>query len=164
MLQDANAGKLSSIKTYLLIALIFNILAIVAFALVSLFLILTPLGIIVVGFVAVPLILDIVIFGKINRMRSAAESGDIATLKAQDSLGWAIVALFTCGIIPGILLLIAHGAIDELQTSVGGSTWSTPPPMAQASTSTDDSKFCAVCGTKMAKSAAFCPKCGAAQH
>ena len=74
MLQDANAAKLSSIKTYLLIALIFNILAIIAFALVSLILILTVIGIIVVGFVAVPLILDIVIFGKINRMKRAAES------------------------------------------------------------------------------------------
>ena len=48
------------------------------------------------------------------KMYSAVQNGDIATLKSLNSLGWAIVALIFSGIIPGVLLLIAHGRIEDL--------------------------------------------------
>jgi hypothetical protein len=47
-------------------------------------------------------------------MRSAANNGDIAALKSYNSLGWAIVALIFTNIVSGVLLLIAHGDIDNL--------------------------------------------------
>jgi hypothetical protein len=47
-------------------------------------------------------------------MRHAVDSGDIATLKALNSTGWAVVALIFCGIIPGVMLLVAHSSIEEL--------------------------------------------------
>jgi putative membrane protein len=115
--QDQNASKLSSIKTYLLVALIFNIFAVIGFglgALLFLVLIFIPF----VGFFGlffiIPFILSIIVLTRITSMRSAAESGDIARLKQLNSVGWAIIALLFAGIIPGIMLLVADGPINEL--------------------------------------------------
>lgn len=114
---DMNAAKLSSIKTYLLVALIFNIFAIIGFglgALVFLFLLFIPfVGLFGLIFI-VPFILSIIILTRITGMRGAAERGDIATLKRLNSLGWAVIAIFFAGIITGIMLLIANGPINEL--------------------------------------------------
>jgi hypothetical protein len=68
-----------------------------------------------IGFLSVVfLIIDVVVISRTWKMYSAVQNGDIATLKSLNSLGWAIVALIFSGIIPGVLLLIAHGRIEDL--------------------------------------------------
>ncbi|EQD75480.1 hypothetical protein B1A_03950 [mine drainage metagenome] len=49
-------------------------------------------------------------------MLNAANSGDIAVLKEKNSIAVAIIALIFTGIIPGIMLLIAHGEINSIST------------------------------------------------
>jgi len=120
---------LGSISTMVLVALIFAILALIgeivvlglvgfASAVMSEQGIVSPaasaeLG--VIGFLSVVfLIIDAVVISRTWKMYSAVKNGDIATLKSLNSLGWAIVALIFSGIIPGVLLLIAHGRIEDL--------------------------------------------------
>lgn len=154
-MQDSNAAKLSSIKTYMLVALIFNILAVLIALVASLAI-----------FPIIWLILSILVLAlRVWPMREAAERGDIAKLKSLNSVGWAIVALIFAGVIPGIMMLVAIGPINELVVQPTGMAG----PMAAApgvgpGQAVGDVKFCASCGTQMAKSAAFCPKCGAVQH
>ena len=111
-MSDPNVSKLSSIKTYLLVAFIFNLLAVIGFAIVTAFLLIILIGIVFL----VPLILSVLVLMRINQMRSAAERGDIAKLKELNSVGWAIIGLLFSGIITGIMLLIANGAITDLTT------------------------------------------------
>jgi putative membrane protein len=151
-LSDPNSSKLSSIKTYLLIALIFNILAVIGFAVATFaFLFLFFLGLIFL----VPLILSVLTLTRVNSMKSAAERGDVAKLKELNSLGWAIIALLFAGIITGIMLIITNGAINDLNTS--------PQPMQSSQLAQAGMKYCANCGTQMPAATAFCPKCGAKQ-
>jgi len=120
---------LGSIRTMVLVALIFAIIAAIlwivvlglvgfAGAVMSEHGIVSPvasaeLG--VIGFLSVIfLIIDAVVISRTWKMYSAVKNGDIATLKSLNSLGWAIVALIFSGIIPGIMLLIAHGRINDL--------------------------------------------------
>ncbi|AMD31318.1 hypothetical protein SE86_04905 [Acidilobus sp. 7A] len=68
-----------------------------------------------IGFLSVIfLIIDVVVVRCAWKMYSAVQNGDIAALKSLNSLGWAIVALIFSGVIPGVLLLIAHGRIEDL--------------------------------------------------
>lgn len=127
LLADPNAGKLSSIKTYLLIALIFNIFAVIGFAIATVALLIIIVGIIFV----VPLVLSIVVLTRINTMRSAAESGDISKLKETNSVGWAIIALLFAGVITGIMLLVANGTINDLSV--------TPTSQMSSATTSQDS-------------------------
>jgi mannose/fructose/N-acetylgalactosamine-specific phosphotransferase system component IIC len=60
------------------------------------------------------LIIDVLVIRRISNMYLAAKNGDIAALKSLNSLGWAIVALIFTYIIPGVLLLIAYGMINDL--------------------------------------------------
>ena len=46
-------------------------------------------------------------------MRNAAVRHGLEELKGLNSFGWAIVGFFA-GIVPGIMLLVAHGPIGEL--------------------------------------------------
>jgi putative membrane protein len=171
-LQDPNAAKLSSIRTYLLVAFIFNVLSVIGFLIATLVLIFFIVGVIFI----VPLILSIVILRRIMAMRGAAERGDVAKLKSLNSLGWAVIALLLAGIIPGIMLIVANGSINELNASSSPSSPSyssfapagIPPPTVQPpGTSTQvaqDFKFCSSCGAKISRSAVFCPSCGAPQQ
>jgi len=120
---------LGSISTMVLVALIFAILALIG-EIVVLGLVgfagaaMSEQGIVspaasaelgVIGFLSVIfLIIDVVVISRTWKMYSAVKNGDIATLKSLNSLGWAIVALIFSGIIPGVLLLIAHGRIEDL--------------------------------------------------
>jgi putative membrane protein len=156
--QDPNAAKLSSVKTYLLVALIFEVIAVLVFLVSTLTLLIVVIGIIFV----IPLILSILVLMRIRRMRRAAEAGDIATLKQYNSVGWAILALIFAGIIPGIMLLVANGAINDLNATPVGTFAPAQSQWSPAQT-IGDVKFCPVCGAKVAKSAAFCPSCGAPQ-
>lgn len=111
--------ELGSIKTYMLVALIFAILALIVYIVAT--------GLYIVGAIFFPpaaalsvifiilLVIDVIVFRRIYSMYKAARDGDIATLKSLNSVGWAIVALLFSGLIPGIMLLIAHGAIERLQ-------------------------------------------------
>jgi len=120
---------LGSIRTMLLVALIFAIIATIlelavlgvyayAFAVASEQGIAGPVASVAVGvivfLVLVFLMIDVLVIRRTSKMYSAAENGDIATLQSLNSIGWAIVALIFTGIIPGILLLIAHGSIEDL--------------------------------------------------
>jgi multisubunit Na+/H+ antiporter MnhB subunit len=113
-----NAQKLSSVKTYLLVAFVFNILVVIALgfgALFSLVILLIPFIGFFLGLILIlPFILSVLVLARVNSMRTAAERGDIAKLKELNSVGWAIIALVFAGIIPGIMLLIANGPINEL--------------------------------------------------
>jgi len=121
--------SLGSIRTMVLVALIFAIIAAIlwivvlglvgfASAVISKQGIVSPvasaeLG--VIGFLSVIfLIIDVLVISRTWKMYSAVKNGDIATLKSLNSLGWAIVALIFSGVIPGVLLLIAHGRIEDL--------------------------------------------------
>jgi putative membrane protein len=156
--QDQNAGKLSTIKTYLLVAFIFNLLAVIGFAIATLVFLIFIVGIIFI----IPLVIAILILSRTMSMRSAAERGDIAKLKELNSIGWAILALILAGTINGIMLILAYGAINDLVPPNASMTQSAQysPASGQAM---GDYKYCASCGNKIAKSAGFCPVCGAAQ-
>ncbi|WP_211096498.1 hypothetical protein [Acidilobus sp. 7A] len=121
--------SLGSIRTMVLVALIFAILAligeIVALGLVGFAgAVISKQGIVspvasaelgLIGFLSVIfLIIDVVVVRCAWKMYSAVQNGDIAALKSLNSLGWAIVALIFSGVIPGVLLLIAHGRIEDL--------------------------------------------------
>jgi len=121
--------SLGSIRTMVLVALIFAIIAailwIVVLGLVGFAsAVMSKQGIVspvasaelgVIGFLSVIfLIIDVLVISRTWKMYSAVKNGDIATLKSLNSLGWAIVALIFSGVIPGVLLLIAHGRIEDL--------------------------------------------------
>ncbi|MGC8597593.1 MAG: hypothetical protein ACP5NY_06740 [Thermocladium sp.] len=116
---------LGSIKTELLVGLIFAILALIGFLIASIMFlaaftylataavvgIFITYGIIFLIF----FIVSIIVTMRIYRMYKAADAGDVATLKSMNSIAWGIIALIFSGLIPGIMLLIAHGSIQQLQ-------------------------------------------------
>lgn len=124
--------KIGSIKTYTLVAWIFSILTLVAWVILFLyfFVAMFIFGILgafyyygavaAVGFIygiilLVFMIPSIIVMRRSGRLYKAAGGGDIQALKANNSLGWAVVALIFTGVIPGIMLLIAHGPINDLK-------------------------------------------------
>ena len=136
MLSYNDMSKLSSIKTYLLIAYIVNILGLIGFVFAGIvFIVLfsfiptysysnyytiynsgTAIGFgLVIGIIfficAIPSLLVLL---RVHRMRNAAIRGDIATLKSMNSTAWAIIALIFTGVLSGIMLLISLGPINEL--------------------------------------------------
>jgi hypothetical protein len=145
-LDPTTASKLSGIKTEILVAWIFALLVLIAwvglfiFYFVFIFLILgltwscpmyygycyatnpylTGFGLFMGIVLLVLMMPSILVFRRTNRMRGAANSGDIPLLKQLNSVGMAIVALIFTGVIPGIMLLVAHGPIEELGTQRAG--------------------------------------------
>jgi len=143
-----DSGKLASIKTYMMIAFIFNILAMIGFLLGGLWEVYVGAtwagyygyfgeyisgvgtGIIIEGIV-------LIIFGafslfifmtRIRKMYNAVNSGDVATLKSLNNMMWAILALIFAGVLPGIMLLISFGPINELGHAPGQAGAYPPPP------------------------------------
>ena len=139
----SDTSKLASIKTYMLIAFIFNIIAMISFALggiweliagatwsgyagylgyyysgVGTSLIIT--GIVLLVFAAFSML---IFFTRIRKMYNAVNTGDIKTLKQYNNMMWAILALIFAGVLPGIMLIISFGPINEL-----GQTPPPPPP------------------------------------
>ena len=120
---------LGSIGTMVLVALIFAIIAAI-FEIVVLGLVgfagavMSEQGIVspvasaelgLIGFLSlVFLIIDVLVVRRTWNVYSAVKNGDIAALKSLNSLGWAIAALICSGIVSGVLLLIAHGRIEDL--------------------------------------------------
>lgn len=132
----ADTAKLGSIKTEILVAWIFCILTVIGavigflYYFIYFFIILGllgPYGGYLYGFyigtglvwgiiLLIFLIPTILLLRRTGRMKNAADHGDIATLKSLNSTGWAVVGLIFSWVIPGIMLLIAHGPIEELGT------------------------------------------------
>ncbi len=111
--------ELGSIKTYMLVALIFAVIALIGYIVAAgmyiiAAMIFPPMAAVGVIFIIL-LVVDLLVFRRIYKMYKAAKEGDVATLKSLNSVGWAIVALLFSGLIPGIMLLIAHGPIERLQ-------------------------------------------------
>jgi len=116
--------KLSSIKTYMLIAFIFSLLFMIVWIAAALWTIAAFAIFAVVGLafiVILPAILyfvlfavSLIVFLRIWKMYKAANAGDIATLKATSNILWAIIALIFAGVIPGIMLIISDGPIKQL--------------------------------------------------
>jgi putative membrane protein len=125
--------RLSSIKTYILIAWIFSILIMIVWLLAAVSTILSYLAVASLaaefgafgyGFYAFGLIEGIVflvflipaflVFLRVWKMYKAVNAGDIATLKATSNMMWAIIALIFAGVIPGIMLIISDGPIKQL--------------------------------------------------
>ncbi len=116
---------LGSIKTELLVGLIFAILALIGFLIASImflaaftyFATAAVVGIFITEGIIflIFFIVSIIVTMRIYRMYKAADAGDVATLKSMNSIAWGIIALIFSGLIPGIMLLIAHGSIQQLQ-------------------------------------------------
>ena len=122
-------SKLSTVKTYMLIAFIFSLIFIIVWigvALWDIFLFATfSAAFYYVGFFAGIFIVEGIVFLilfaislmcflRIWKMYKAVNAGDVATLKATSNMLWAILALIFNGVIPGIMLLIADGPIKQL--------------------------------------------------
>lgn len=66
-------------------------------------------------------------------MRTAANLGQVTELKQLNSIGWAVVALLFSGIIPGIMLLIAHSPIERLTATAARKTESSTADLERLS-------------------------------
>ena len=65
---------------------------------------------------------SVLVMRRAGRLYHAAKRNDVRGLKEADSVGLAVVALIFTGVVPGILLLVAHGPISELEIgAVSGS-------------------------------------------
>ena len=130
---STDSSKLASLKTYMLIAFIFNIIAMIAFLLGGIWQIYAGAtvssylgywgyaagwgtGTIIVGIVFLVLggFSLFIFFTRIRKMYTAVNVGDVATLKSLNNMMWAILALIFAGVLPGIMLLISFGPINEL--------------------------------------------------
>jgi putative membrane protein len=129
---DPKTVGLSSIQTYLLVALIFELLTFVSaawglYGIVGGILAISSASVPPVGayfalgglafglvYIVLAIVLTIPVTIRTNKMRNAAYSGDLPALKKLNSVGWAIVALIFSLVIPGIMLLIADGSIRRL--------------------------------------------------
>ncbi len=130
---STDSSKLASLKTYMLIAFIFNIIAMIAFVLGGIWEIIAwstwsdvgYWGVYLAGYATGLLITGIVLlvfgifsmfifFTRIRKMYTAVNVGDTATLKALNNQMWAILALIFAGVLPGIMLLISFAPINEL--------------------------------------------------
>jgi hypothetical protein len=116
--------KLSSIKTYMLIAFVFSLLFMIVWVGAALWTIFAFAVFASIGlgiFVILPAIVyfvlfavSLIVFLRIWKMYKAVNAGDIATLKATSNILWAIIALIFAGVIPGIMLIISDGPIHQL--------------------------------------------------
>ena len=125
------ADRLSTIRTYILIAFIFSIIFMIAWLLAAVSEIITfatfsaltfgygvgffsgiflVYGIVLLVF----MVISILVFLRVWKMYKAVNAGDIATLKATSNMLWAIIALIFAGVIPGIMLIISDGPIKQL--------------------------------------------------
>jgi putative membrane protein len=133
-LSSADNAQLGGLKTELLIAWVFALLVVIAWVIGFLVVIgsfaaaaavtsgvggggiFGGAGLIIGVFLLILALPSILVVRRVGKMRSAAKRGDLQTLKGLNSVGWSIVALLFTGLIPGILLLIAHGPISSLST------------------------------------------------
>ena len=116
MIGVTQSAKLGRVKTEILLSWIFALLILIAWIwgflwyMIVLGNLSSFLGIISL----VMMVPSIFVFLHTNQMRHAANAGNISRLKQLNSVGWGIIALIFTGVITGIVLLIAHGPINEL--------------------------------------------------
>ncbi|HEX9861717.1 MAG TPA: hypothetical protein VGB11_00360 [Candidatus Bathyarchaeia archaeon] len=131
---STDSSKLASLKTYMLIAFIFNIIAMIGFALGGILEIVSwatwsgsygiwgqylagyATGLLITGVILLVFAVFsmFIFFTRIRKMYTAVNTGDVATLKSLNNMMWAILALIFAGVLPGIMLLISFGPINEL--------------------------------------------------
>jgi putative membrane protein len=133
---NLDTDRLSSIKTEILVAFIFSIIFIIIWLVagiseISAYLAFiaalgpyyTAVGIIDAGALVAGIIFfifiipSILVFIRIYRQYTAVNRNDVPTLKRLNSIGWAIIALIFGGVIPGIMLLVAHEPIEQLSVA-----------------------------------------------
>ena len=165
---QATESRLSSIKTEILVAEIFAILVVIgwAFGFAFYFIFVAVIagltntcsylycgtntflgvGLIFGIFFLILMVPSVIVLFRINKMRKAANHHELLALKRLNSIGWAIVGLLFAGVIPGIMLIVAHGPIDEIDTQGAGGAGQTivrstsmtgPPPSAGTAGTTD---------------------------
>jgi hypothetical protein len=67
------------------------------------------------GWYLIPLfVVSLVVFLRITRMRAAANVGDLSELVRLNTTAWGVLALIFGGVIPGIMLLMAHSSATNL--------------------------------------------------
>jgi hypothetical protein len=136
--------ELESVKTEILVAWIFALLVLIGWIIgflwelgTGIFMASLPyVGLFAGGFFLIGgivffilIIPTILVFRRTNQMRGAANRGDVNELRRLNSIGWAIAALIFSGVIPGIMLLIAHSSIERLSTVIPMRTMKTGPSM-----------------------------------
>ena len=148
---NIDQSKLASIKTYMLIAFIFGLIAVILFVIAGILQIVSyatlaayyaALGYTAgsvywnyyvgpaltgaiasgIAFIVIGAIGVYIFFFRIRPMYTASKTGDTAKLKSLNSMLWAILCLIFTGVLPGIMMLIAFGPINELGKA------SPPPP------------------------------------
>ena len=67
------------------------------------------------------LLVSLLLTLRLNRMRIAALKKNVRELKQLNSIGWAIAGVFA-GLIPGVLMLVAYGEINELRGAFSAAT------------------------------------------
>ena len=128
----------NNIRTYINFAWIFSILIVVVWAIlfvynfVSFFMAMgnpyyQPFGNFFIWFdlvygivylvMAIP---SVLVFRRINRMKSAVNQGDMEKLKKLNTMGWAIISLIFAGVIPGIMLLLVNSQLSSPRASSTG--------------------------------------------
>ncbi len=126
---STSGTNIGTVRTYILIAWIFSIIAMIGFALGAISYLITfatfSAAFYYVGFFAgifivyavvflVFAVFSFLVFMRVWKMWKAVNANDIATLKATSNMMWAIIALIFAGVIPGIMLIIADGPIKQL--------------------------------------------------
>jgi len=150
-------------KTLVLVGLILYIIGVVVLALLGfLLLILTVVGGIllvfaIIGFVWVALVW----IYSYDRIREGDYEG-----ARTPTLVFAILALITLGIIPGVLWLIAYVKLGDALREATAYTpaWAAPnpaPPLSPAPSPTPGGVFCSHCGRPNPPTGLFCQGCGA---
>jgi hypothetical protein len=128
----ATEDQMAGIRSRLLKALVFEILAIVVSVIGSLYMVGSTIAMatedhfagvtlyfgyladgIPAAFFLSAAVLSLVLSVRVWRMLSAASSGDVATLRRLNSLGWVAIAFVFSWIVPGVYLLRANRLIRE---------------------------------------------------
>jgi hypothetical protein len=118
---SSDPARLGRVKTEILVAWIIALLVLLTWTANFLWYTI-GLGVIFMGVVFLVLMIpSVLVFRHTSQMRGAANRVNVSRLRQLNSVGWGVVALIFSGVVPGIMLLMAHGPINELgSVSAGG--------------------------------------------
>lgn len=116
--------RLGRVRTLILVARVFTLLVLIVCAGYFLIDVIKGGGFVFWGITFLPVlpgtllvlifgVPTFLVFGRLNQIQRAVEKGDVARLKALNSLEWALPALIFSGVIPGIMLLVTHRLMEE---------------------------------------------------
>jgi hypothetical protein len=107
-------ARLGRVKTEIQVSWIIALLVLITW-IVNFLWYMIGLGVIFMSAVFFALMIpSALVFRHTSQMRGAANRGNVSQLEQLNSVGWGIVALIFTGVVPGIILLMAHGPINEL--------------------------------------------------